>query len=290
MDKSRLFGGSSFEKIYLHSCSPPLKFNLSSSSPSGPKCKYSCSRSSLSLVLQWPLRSTWGKDRIMVKFCSCNTPIILLLNNCVLKSSSASLAGINVPTDPAVILALGPVASKLAAALPTSPVLAVLETAAPTAFLSQIVHDQTFANSFESAFAAGSSPSWFTALPTEVKGYLHSYSGFGGLATVAGGIDSALPKATSAATTVGSGTQATSSAGDVTTSNSRSSATSSTSALSASAASSDATSGSTASGTAAAKSSASSASPTTGGVGRPNRATALKFSGVLGILAVVIML
>lgn len=28
MDKSRLFGGSSFEKIYLHSCSPPLKFNL----------------------------------------------------------------------------------------------------------------------------------------------------------------------------------------------------------------------------------------------------------------------
>ena len=208
----------------------------------------------------------------------------------MLKSSSASLAGINVPTDPAVILALGPVASKLAAALPTSPVLAVLETAAPTAFLSQIVHDQTFANSFESAFAAGSSPSWFTALPTEVKGYLHSYSGFGGLATVAGGIDSALPKATSAATTVGSGTQATSSAGDVTTSNSRSSATSATSALSASAASSNAksaTSGSTASGTAAAKSSASSASPTTGGVGR---ATALRFSGVLGILAVVIML
>lgn len=203
------------------------------------------------------------------------------------------MAGINVPTDPAVILRLGPVASQLAAALPTSSVLAVLETAAPTAFLSQIVHDQTFAKSFESAFAAGSSPSWFTALPTEVKGYLHTYSGFGGIATVAGGIDSALPKATSAATTASSATQATSSAGDVTRSNSSSSATSAASASSTSVASlatASATSRSTTSERAAAASSASSASPSSGGVGRPNRAAAVTFAGVVGILAVVLML
>lgn len=202
----------------------------------------------------------------------------------------ASLAGINVPTDPAVILRLGPVASQLAAALPTSSVLAVLETAAPTAFLSQIVHDQTFARSFESAFAAGSSPSWFTALPTEVKSYLHTYSGFGGIATVAGGIDSALPKATSAATTASSGTQATSLVGDGTTSNSSSGATLAASASSTRSASSvlaSATSGSTASGRAAAESSASSAGPSTGGVGRSDRAA---FVSVVGILAVVLML
>lgn len=229
----------------------------------------------------------------MVKYCNCNIPLLPLLSTRTLKSSSASLAGINVPTDPAVILRLGPVASQLAAALPTSSVLAVLETAAPTGFLSQIVHDQTFARSFESAFAAGSSPSWFTALPTEVKSYLHTYSGFGGLATAANGIDSALPKSTSATTTASSGTQATSSAGDVTISNSSSSGTLAASALSTSAASSavtSATTGSTASGRAAAESSVSSAKPSTGGVGRSNRVAAVSFASVVGILFVVLML
>lgn len=101
---------------------------------------------------------------------------------------SASVAGITLPSDPAVILALGDVADNLAEALPTAPVLSVLLTAAPPSFISNIVHDQSFANSFESAFAAGSSPSWFNALPTSVKSYLHTYSGFGGLAQAAAAV------------------------------------------------------------------------------------------------------
>ncbi|MCJ1429199.1 hypothetical protein MMC29_007112 [Sticta canariensis] len=133
----------------------------------------------------------------------------------------ASLAGIALPTDPAVLLRLGPLASRLAAALPTSSVLAVLETAAPQSFISRVVHDASYAQSFESAFAAGSSPSWFTALPTDVKSYLHTYSGLGGLATVAGAVESAegsvssgitaapsTPNPTAASTSSASGTPA----------------------------------------------------------------------------------
>jgi hypothetical protein len=105
-------------------------------------------------------------------------------------SSSASEAGVALPTDPAVLLSLGPIVQQLASALPTAPVLSVLETAVPSAFLSQIVHDPGFAQSFESAFAAGSSPSWFLGLPTEVKSYLHTYSGYGGIATAVGAVNS----------------------------------------------------------------------------------------------------
>ncbi|MCJ1252425.1 hypothetical protein MMC24_000231 [Lignoscripta atroalba] len=110
----------------------------------------------------------------------------------------ASDAGITLPTDPAALIALGPLANSLASALPTAPVLSVLETAAPSGFLSQILHDPTFASSFQSAFAAGSSPSWFNALPTDVRSYLHTYTNFGVAATVAGGaIGSLTPSATS---------------------------------------------------------------------------------------------
>ena len=124
---------------------------------------------------------------------------------------SASAAGITLPTDPAEILALGDVAQNLAEALPTPPVLSVLMTAVPPSFISNIVHDQSFANSFESAFAAGSSPSWFNALPTGVKSYLHTYSNFGGLAKAAGAVETGALTATSAAkATSGSGTRATS--------------------------------------------------------------------------------
>lgn len=104
----------------------------------------------------------------------------------------ASLAGItSLPTNRAVLLELGPVANQLASALPTSPVLSVLETAAPKSFVSNIVHNPSYATSFESAFAAGSSPSWFNGLPTDVKSYLHTYTGFGGIATAAAEFNSA---------------------------------------------------------------------------------------------------
>ncbi|KAI4190785.1 MAG: hypothetical protein L6R41_000559 [Letrouitia leprolyta] len=95
----------------------------------------------------------------------------------------ASLAGITLPTDPAVLISLGPVAAELQSYLPTSSVLSVLQTAAPPEFLSNVVHDPAYAASFESAFAAGSSPSWFLALPSDVKAYLHTYSNYGGVAT-----------------------------------------------------------------------------------------------------------
>ncbi|KAL8949388.1 MAG: hypothetical protein Q9183_007609 [Haloplaca sp. 2 TL-2023] len=102
----------------------------------------------------------------------------------------ASLAGITLPTDPAVLLALGPVAARLQSYLPTSSVLSVLQTAAPPEFISNVVHDPVYAASFESAFAAGSSPSWFLALPSDVKQYLHTYSGYGSVATAVGQLES----------------------------------------------------------------------------------------------------
>ena len=94
----------------------------------------------------------------------------------------ASLAGIALPTDPALLLSLGPLAAQLGSLLPTAPVLSALETAAPSGFVSHIVHDPAYASSFEEAFAAGSSPSWFLALPSDVRSYLHTYRDFTGVA------------------------------------------------------------------------------------------------------------
>ncbi|MCJ1388609.1 hypothetical protein MMC18_001456 [Xylographa bjoerkii] len=96
----------------------------------------------------------------------------------------ASEAGITaLPTDPAVLLSLGPIANQLASELPTAPVLSVLMTAAPTGFISEILHNPSFASSWESAFAAGTPPGWFSSLPTDVKSYLHTYSGYAPAAT-----------------------------------------------------------------------------------------------------------
>ncbi|KAI4097319.1 MAG: hypothetical protein LQ348_005787 [Seirophora lacunosa] len=105
--------------------------------------------------------------------------------------SLASLAGITLPTDTALLLSLGPVAARLGSYLPTPSVLSVLVTAAPSDFLSNVVHDPAYASSFQQAFADGNSPSWFRALPTDVKSYLHTYSGYGAVATAVGEIDNA---------------------------------------------------------------------------------------------------
>ena len=105
---------------------------------------------------------------------------------------SATEAGVTLPTNIVALIQLGPVAASLASALPTAPVLSVLETAAPSGFLSNILHNPSYASSFESAFAAGSSPSWFNALPTDVRLYLHTYSNFGGAATAAGAVLNAI--------------------------------------------------------------------------------------------------
>ena len=123
--------------------------------------------------------------------------------------SLASLAGITLPTDPAALLSLGPVAARLQSYLPTSSVLSVLQTAAPSDFISNVVNDPVYANSFQSAFAAGSSPSWFLNLPSDVKKYLHTYSGYGDVATAVGRIDSANSEATSSATMTSSSSTST---------------------------------------------------------------------------------
>ncbi|KAI4177582.1 MAG: hypothetical protein LQ346_007648 [Caloplaca aetnensis] len=109
----------------------------------------------------------------------------------------ASLAGVTLPTNPTVLLSLGPVAASLQSYLPTSSVLSVLVTAAPSSFLSNVVHDPAYAASFEEAFAKGSSPSWFLALPTDVKSYLHTYSGYGDVATAVGDFGSVAAGETS---------------------------------------------------------------------------------------------
>lgn len=157
----------------------------------------------------------------------------------------ASLAGITaLPTDPAVLLALGPLANSLASALPTSSVLAVLLTAAPSGFVSSIVNDPSYAASFESQFSAGNSPSWFNGLPTDVRSYLHTYSGFGGLATAAGAIKNVQSaESGSGIHALGTGASgATATGGSSTTMGSSASAASVMSASSASAASMAATS------------------------------------------------
>ncbi|KAL8804407.1 MAG: hypothetical protein Q9182_002602 [Xanthomendoza sp. 2 TL-2023] len=125
--------------------------------------------------------------------------------------SLASIAGITLPTDPAALLSLGPVAASLQSYLPTPSVLSVLQSAAPPDFISKVVHDTAYAASFEEAFAKGSSPSWFLALPTEVKSYLHTYSGYGGVATAVGDFESVNRGARTRSTTSMSGSTTTAS-------------------------------------------------------------------------------
>ena len=99
------------------------------------------------------------------------------------------------PTDPAALLSPYPLATQLVQYLPPSPVLSVLETAVPAGFVSSVVHDPSFAASFEQAFASGSPPSWFTALPSDVQGYLHTWQ-VGGLASEVGSVEAGLGAAT----------------------------------------------------------------------------------------------
>ena len=189
------------------------------------------------------------------------------------------------PTDPAVLLQLGPLANSLASALPTSSVLDVLLTAAPSGFVSSIVNDPSYASSFESAFSAGNSPAWFNSLPTSVRSYLHTYSGFGGLAGAGAAIKSVTADAgngTAAAT--GSGMSGGSAS--PTKQNSAQSAASVSSASAAYVAAADATSiGSTEGNTATAQAGTTNSSK--GGAARPTGAVAAGLAGMVGLMGVV---
>ncbi|KAL8947533.1 MAG: hypothetical protein Q9222_006194 [Ikaeria aurantiellina] len=192
----------------------------------------------------------------------------------------ASIAGITLPTDPAALLSLGPVAARLQSALPTSSVLSVLVTAAPPDFLSNVVHDPSYAVSFEEAFAAGSSPSWFLALPTDVKNYLHTYSGYGGVATAVGEVESVTRDASSnsAGTATGSGATAM-----TTMTGTESDTMSGSMSMSRSGTMADDTS-------ATAESPSASATGSTGGVARVGGSLAWSFVGAAGVLVLVFAL
>lgn len=91
-------------------------------------------------------------------------------------TSRASIAGVTaLPTDPAARSSLQAVANGLAAILPNPSVFSVLETAVPHSLISQLANNPAAASSFESQFAAGSTPGWFSSLPTDVRSYLHTY-------------------------------------------------------------------------------------------------------------------
>lgn len=193
---------------------------------------------------------------------------------------SASLAGVTaLPTDPAVLLQLGPLANSLASALPTSSVLDVLLTAAPSGFVSSIVNDPSYASSFESAFSAGNSPAWFNSLPTNVRSYLHTYSGFGGLAGAGAALQSVTAEAgnnTAAAT--GSSTSSSSSSSGSITQNSAQSAASVSSASAAYVAAEESSPTSAPAG---------STSSSQNGAARPTGEVAAGLAGVVGLLGVV---
>ena len=197
---------------------------------------------------------------------------------------SASLAGVTaLPTDPAVLLQLGPVANSLASALPTSSVLSVLLTAAPSGFVSSIVNDPSYASSFENDFSAGKSPAWFNSLPTSVRSYLHTYSGFGGLAGAGAAIKSVTADAnngTVAATGSGVTSSSSSSSSSSAAQNSVESA-ASVSSASAAYVSAAAGTGTTEQNTATSSQSASAAK---GGAARPTGGVFAGLAGVVGVL------
>ena len=216
------------------------------------------------------------------------------------------MAGITaLPTDPAVLLQLGPVANSLASALPTPSVLSILLTAAPSGFVSNIVNDPSYAQSFESAFSAGSSPSWFNGLPTDVRSYLHTYSGFGGLATAAGAIKGVTSSAGAQATgasatgskassgasgisgaTAASGSSATGTASSMASSSGQSASTM----MSGGSTSAASTEGSTPSQTSPAPAATGSSSSSQGRAARPTGGFAVGLVGVAAFLVAIVAL
>lgn len=181
-------------------------------------------------------------------------------------------------------------ANSLASALPTSSVLSVLLTAAPSGFVSSIVNDPSYASSFESAFSAGNSPAWFNSLPTSVRSYLHTYSGFGGLAGAGAALKSVTADAgNNTAAASGSGMTTSQSSGAMSSSMSGSSsqnaAESSASVSSASAAYVAAAAG-TASGASGGNTATATTGAAKGGAARATGGVAAGLAGVVGLLGV----
>ncbi|MCJ1336061.1 hypothetical protein MMC09_001336 [Bachmanniomyces sp. S44760] len=197
----------------------------------------------------------------------------------------ASEAGITaLPTDPAVLLSLGPIANSLAAALPTASVISVLQTAAPSGFISSILHDPSYAQSFESQFSAGTPPGWFQSLPTDVKSYLHTYSNYGNVATGLAAVNSLTAQIGMNATGSGSsGSGSSTSGGSGSTTMTTSSSSQSGGGVTAGSSSSS-SSGTGPSGAAASPTSSQGQAP------KATAAVAMGLMGVAGVLGLAIAL
>ncbi len=126
------------------------------------------------------------------------------------------------------------------------------------------MHDPTYASSFERAFAAGSSPSWFKSLPTDVRSYLHTYTGFAGIATAAAELNSVTRNASAMSTGSMTGMSSTGSSTSLSTSG---------------------TSSATAAGASTASSKLSS-----GGAAKQTGAIAVGIAGMVGVLGVAAVL
>jgi len=211
----------------------------------------------------------------------------------------ASAAGITLPSNPTALVELGQAAEPLESALPTESVLSVLETAVPSGFLSSVLYNPSFAASFESAFSAGSSPSWFTLLPTDVQSYLHTYNGLEMLATAGPVFESAVNSidmsASGAATAIGTAATATGAvSGNGTVGSSGSTSGSGTSSTLTTTTGAAVSTGATAAGgtgsTTASASGSSTATPSSAGSTRAVASIAAGLAGAVGILALAVVL
>ncbi|KAJ5895081.1 hypothetical protein N7495_006772 [Penicillium taxi] len=160
-----------------------------------------------------------------------------------------------------------------------SSILAVLETAIPESFFTQI-EDPAYQSSLESDLAAGTYPAWYNSLPESVKAWATSYDSdlFGSdVTTTADNTAASTAAATATATGAASSSAVATGTAD------------STAAASSDAATTGTTTGATTSGETATKSTASS-STSTGGAPAATAGVAMSFAGAAGLLGFALAL
>ena len=146
-----------------------------------------------------------------------------------------------------------------------------------------MLYTPSYASSFLSDFSAGKPPSWFNALPTDVKSYLHTYSDYGAVATAVGQFAEATRNASLAAeSSAANSTNSGSGSGMVTSMSGSSTAMSSTAGSGSSA--------SAAAGSTTGSSSAKASGASTAGAPSPTGAIAVGLAGVVGILGLAVAL
>ena len=104
----------------------------------------------------------------------------------------------------------------ITAELPPSQIISVLATGVPSGVLSSLIADPSYLSSFAGDFArGGTTPAWYSSLPSSVKGFFSTYSAdFGALKSAESGVVQAVSgsgNATGAGATAGSGSSSSSS-------------------------------------------------------------------------------